>query len=441
MRIRKSGGCLHCLLWAGLSCSGLAWGQPGGDPAPDPPPADTDTASGVTDDQAVAPEGGGLPPAGPETSPLVDRVELAVQHAAAIELEEELSTLVGSDGLPIELGNADVRDALRDVATRCDLLSHGAGESPALRVLAETQARAHNALVQDAAAHGHAAEVARGLTQLRHAANRLAGLDVPGAEAAGAYWRMLADLIDVNRTVAEPHSRRLIARELFAHYVANYAEDAAEDPAARAYLADVRVALARMLDEAGRQQDAVDALGDLASAEPGDERYEQVRGVLARHGRLGEPVSFELAGPTGQPWRVADQAGRPLLIHLYQHGVEPTAGSVVALRRAIAQARHGGFAVVSIHVGAVEPGQNLPPWPTLVLEPGSRGVLEALGVDAVPAYVWLDAEGRLASIGRTPEVVSRVPGAELPPAEEPDEDNLPAEDAADAPAADTPASD
>lgn len=433
MRIGMMGKLGVCVVWAALSCAAPAWGQPIEDATPDSPAA-APVEPAAQDESVQAPDPAGVNTADPsaeERNQLTHRLELAAQHAAAVELELELSGLVGSDGLPVELGNAEVRDALRDVATRCDLLSHGAGEPQALRVLAETQARAHNALVQDAAAHGNASDVARGLTQLRHAANRLAGLEVPGADAVGAYWRMLADLIDVNRTVAEPHSRRLIARELFAHYVGNYAEDAEQDPAASAYLADVRVALARMLDEAGRQQDAVDALGDLASAEPGDERYEQVRGVVARHRRIGGPVAFELMGPTGQPWRVADQAGRPLLIHLYQHGVEPTAGSVQALRRAIAQARHGGFAVVSIHVGAVEPGQALPPWPTLVLEPGSRGVLDALGVDAVPAYVWLDAEGRLASIGRTPEVVARVPVAEEPAAEQTNPTDGPVEESAD----------
>lgn len=342
------------------------------------------------------------------------RVERAAQRATARELERELSGLIGPDGLPIALGPGPVREALRDVATRCELLAHGTGEPIALEVLYASEARVYNALVQDAAAHGEPVDVARGLAQLRDAARRLGDLDTPSAATAGAYWQMLADLIDANRTIDNAADRRVLVREMVSRFVEEYGDVPGQDGPDSEYVLDARVALARLMDEAGQQQAAIEALGPLTDLSEDDPRYEQVQAVVAHHALLGREVELELPASDGGAWRLSDHAGKPVLVHVFAQGVGDSGESVPALRRGIAEARLGGYAVVSLHVGTLIPGRALPPWPTALVEPGRRGVLDALGVDAVPMYVWLDHAGRVAAIGRTLDVVRQIPAP--PPA-------------------------
>ncbi|XAL98539.1 hypothetical protein OT109_13235 [Phycisphaeraceae bacterium D3-23] len=367
------------------------------------PPIETDAA----DDDAEDAE--------PRTSLFADGVEQAAQLATAKRLEDELASLLGPDGLPVELGPGPVRDALKDVAIRCDLLAHSSGEPAALEVLIASQARVYNALVQDASAHGESVEVARGLGQLRVAAHRLSDLETPDAAAAGAYWLMLADLIDANRTIADPADRRVFVRELLSRYVEDFGGEPEEEgneagPAdTQGYLLDARVALARLLDEAGQQQAAYDALGPLAEVGEDDVRYAQVRPVVAHYELIGTEVALELPTAAGRDWRLADTPGQPVLIHIFAQGVGDSDDSIAALRRAIARARLGGYSVVSLHVGELIPDRALPPWPTAVVAPERRQLLDTLGVDAVPMYVWIDHAGRVASVGKTLDVVRRFP--------------------------------
>ncbi|MEM9415598.1 MAG: hypothetical protein AAGA29_09005 [Planctomycetota bacterium] len=419
-----------CCWWiaCGFSLGLPAWGvsaQAEGDAAPVEGEAHEAADAPPSEDAAA-----GRDAEAPRSRFFTEGAEQAAQLATARELERELASLLGPDGLPVELGPGPVRDALKDVATRCDLLAHSSAQPVALEILVASQARVYNALVQDAAAHGESVEVARGLSQLRDAANRLSDLETPDAAAAGAYWLMLADLIDANRTIADRADRRVFVRELLSRFVEDFAGQAVDPEAEPAptdtagYILDARVALARLLDEAGEQQAAYDALGPLAEVTAEDARYEQVRPVLARHAVIGSEVAIELPTATGQDWRLADAAGQPVLIHVFAQGMGDSGDSIAALRRSIALARLGGYSVVSLHIGELVPGRPLPPWPTAVVAPERRALLDALGVDAVPMYVWIDHAGRVASVGKTLDVVRRFP--------EPPEDSS-------APEADTPA--
>ena len=332
------------------------------------------------------------------------QLERVAQRAAADSTVRDLETWLGPDGLPSAWGSPEVRDALLAIADRCGRLLRGVQDPPARRVLYECQARVYNALAQDAAAHGDLAAAARHLGRLRTASDGLDGIGSPAARVAAGYWRLSADLIDANRTLDDPASLRRITRELLGRYLAGYAGVRA-DALATAYLDDARVSLARLLDEAGRQQAAVQALGDLAGARPGDLRYEQVAAVVARHAKIGSQVDLSLPGLDGRIWHSADLAGQPVLLHVFAQGAERSAGSISVLSEAIAAGGRGGFAVVSLHVGPLDLAGALPPWPVLVVEAEARGALASLGVDAVPVYLWVDEKGRLASIGRTPEAV------------------------------------
>jgi len=198
MRMFSEWSPARCLLFGGVfaAASGLAFAQDvGADDAPADPPevaepaggdVDADAGDGEGADQTERDTGGELavPPWRRPGSPFSRREDGAGQQATAMELSRELAPLLGPDGLPRTLGDAQGRADLRGVATRCDLLLRSLTDPSALQRLYETQARVHNALVQDAAAHGEAVEVARGLGKLREAAARLADLEDDAEEVS-----------------------------------------------------------------------------------------------------------------------------------------------------------------------------------------------------------------------------------------------------------------
>lgn len=427
MRMFSEWSPARCLLFGGVfaAASGLAFAQDvGADDAPADPPevaepagggVDADAGDGEGADQTEPGTGGELavPPWRRPGSPFSRREDGAGQQATAMELSRELAPLLGPDGLPRTLGDAQVRADLRGVATRCDLLLRSLTDPSALQRLYETQARVHNALVQDAAAHGEAVEVARGLGKLREAAARLADLEDDSSAAAGGYWQMLADLIDANRTIDNAADRRVFVRELLSRYVEDYGELEALTPETTDYVLDARVALARLLDEAGEQRAALDALGPIAQAEdehqPEHERQGEVRSVIDRGRTVGRPLELDLPLAAGGRWSLADQAGEPVLLHYYAPGHGDAPEAIAALSRAIEDAELSGFSIVSLHVGAVTDETHLPPWPLAVVGGPERQALAAAGLASVPMYVWIDADGRVAAIGKTLEVIRRFP--------------------------------
>lgn len=394
----------------------------GADDAPADPPAaveanDADADAVEAEPVDEAEPGAAVDPAVPlwrrPGSPFSRREDLSGQRATAAELSSELAPLLGPDGLPIVLGDAQVRADLRGVATRCDLLLRSLTDPSALQRLYETQARVHNALVQDAAAHGEAVEVARGLGKLREAAGRLADLEGDSSAAAGGYWQMLADLIDANRTIDNTADRRVFVRELLSRYVEDFGEVEGLGPETADYVLDARVALARLLDEAGEQRAAMDALGPIAQAEderqPEHQRQGEVRSVIDRGRTVGRPLALDLPLAAGGRWSLADASGEPVLLHYYAPGHGDSPETLAALSRAIEDADLSGFTVVSLYVGAVSEETALPPWPLAVVGAGERQALAAAGLASVPMYVWVDADGRVTAIGKTLEVVRRFP--------------------------------
>jgi len=352
-----------------------------------------------------------------ETAPrgglgLSDRMGRWSQHAMAARLDAELADLLHEDGLLTASGSADLRDRVTDVATRCGLLARSADEPVAKQMLYETQARSYNALAQDAIASGHAVEGARQLRLLRSAAGRLGQVDSPGSREIGAYWEMLADLIDANRTIASPTDRHLFARELLTRYVESHPSDEAGHDH---YVIDAQIALAQMLDQVGDQSGAAEMLGPLGEIESDNPRYKEVQPVLEHLALVGQGVEIDLPMRSGHRWQSESHRGRQVLIHIYAAGIGPDVQTLRSLRDAIANADVGGVVVVSIRIGlpqGITDTEAFPPWPTALADPAlpaTAQLLESLGVDSVPAFVWLDEASRLASTGLTLEVLEQRP--------------------------------
>ena len=107
-----------------------------------------------------------------------------------------------------------------------------------------------------------------------------------------------------------------------------------------------------------------------------------------------------------------------MLIHVYADRVEPSVRMIDVISRSIVEGSLSGITVVSLRVGEPVASSAAPPWPTLPVELEPKGVLDQLGVAALPTLAWLDEKGRLASIGTTPAVLDQL--AALHP-DEPDE--------------------
>lgn len=106
-------------------------------------------------------------------------------------------------------------------------------------------------------------------------------------------------------------------------------------------------------------------------------------------------------------WSSTDHIGKPVLIHVYADSVDPSVRMIDAISRRIVEGTLSGIAVVSLRVGDPVAGSSTPLWPALPVELEPGGVLDHLGVEALPTLAWLDAEGKLASIGTTTAVLDQ----------------------------------
>ena len=380
-----------------------------------PPPAASEagqaSAGEITEHRdAASPDAAQPDTASPDTGEQARRKLREIQRQRAAEIQESLALLLEAQGL---LTPEDEPGPLVQIQALCSLTLRIADDPQAQRLLLELQARVFSALAQHAVANGRSVQAAHRVRDMRTAAQQLAQTQAPDADLAGAYWLLLADMVDANRTIFDLAGRRTFARESLGRYLSRHDP---ESNSASDYVIDVRLSLAQMLDESGDQPAAAEVIAPLGDLSLDPAREAQLQALEQRQALIGREIDLALpAMRSKQDWLSADQLGQPLLIHVYAEGIGESADSVDRMQTAVRDMGSGGFAIVSLHVGQVAPGQALPPWPTAMVLPQQASVLDELGVDAVPAWIWLDEQGVVTSVGKTLEVLTHQPVVESEP--------------------------
>lgn len=364
----------------------------------DAPPADTDeadiTAQALLDEEQRRSE----------------QAALDSELASAKRFEVELEALLLPDG-QLNAAQDDAFAKLRSLATRCGILANSAMHDEVRLVLLGYQARALAALASlEPAGQGNNPGW---VEQLNDTAQQIAAVDLPGAMAMADYWLLIGE------TQQGLSKKPLSQRQPYVEKVLNlFIEKHAQDPDAIEYLLDTRLSLAQLLDQRGAQREVkkqLDQLGKLPADSPRLSDVKRLRDSIAR---LGKPIAFDSISTQLTRWRSSDHLGKPVLIHVYADGVEPSVRMIDVISRSIVEGSLSGIAVVSLRVGEPVAGTVAPPWPTLPVSLEPDGVLDLLGVTALPTLAWLDEEGKLASIGTTAAVLDQL-NAILPA--EPDE--------------------
>ena len=353
-----------------------------------------------------------LTPMDPLTGPVRPRpgffarqFALADELAGAVRLRSEIDeVLVGQDK-----GDGDdhpsMEARLAGFAVRCEVLADHAQADHAKAILLSCEARVNAALVylQDPAMQR---VLASRLAQLRSAAQAMRGLSAPHAQTDADYWELVANLAQAAHLQAGVEARQALAEKLLGSFIQTYKDE----PSADDYVVDARLSLAQVLDDRGDQagvRKQLEQVGELPSDSP---RAEQARLLRASVARIGKKVRIEGVTTRVSVWKLSDFAGQPVLLHLYADAVEPSVAMIQTIREAIEQGKLGGAAVASLRIGESIEGAPSTPWPTLPIDLEPGGVLERLGVTELPALVWIDAQGRIASIGHTAATLDQMPG-------------------------------
>ncbi len=345
-----------------------------------------------------------------------------IELASAYRQRQELDLLLTAEGLAVS-GAEDADDhRLADLATRCEVLANSVQSQQARAILLDCQARAYAALAQiQTDETGQPSQ--RRLQQMRSAVDKLRKLDVPIAKPLADYWLLLADLADDAQSDASVASRQALAEQRIKAYLEQYQDH----ELVRDDVIDARLSLAQLLDQRGDQvlaKEQIDAIGPLPESSP---RRPQIDRLLASASRIG--MTVELEGVTTQLklWRLSEHLGKPVLLHVYADAVEPSVAMIDQITQAIIDQSMGGSTIVSLRVGEPVTGTRTAPWPTLPIGLESGGVLEQLSIDALPTLVWIDAQGKVASIGHTAAVLDQMPKLATPNPAEPDEQPAPAQ--------------
>lgn len=338
-----------------------------------------------------------------------------IELASALRLKSELDAMLTAEGRAAPSAADGEDNPLAGLATRCALLANSAQSLQARAILLDCQARANAALAQ-VEADASSQTYQRRLQQLRSAAEKLRQLEVPIAQPSADYWLLLADLADTAQLSAGIASRQALAEELLSAYLEAYRDN----ELAREYVIDARLSLAQLMDQRGDQAQALaqlEAIGDLPADSP---RKTEIDRLTASAQRVGKSIDIEGVTTQLKVWRLSQHAGHPVLIHIYADAVEPSVAMIDSITQAIAQESLGGCTIVSLRVGEPVSGARLAPWPTLPIGLEEGGVLDQLGIDALPTLVWIDAQGKVASIGHTTRVLDQVPQAPRDEASQPE---------------------
>ncbi len=318
------------------------------------------------------------------------------------DLRTQLDALLAPTGVPIEQFEESPNRQLVDLAAKSGVLSRNAADPQTKLEANQLEMRAYNALAQSAQQADRPGEASLRVTQLRSAAQQTRQLQFDDAEAAGAFWLLQADLIDLNRNTPDLAQRQAGAIERLEAFL-----DSPEAPPAMK--TDVKLALLRLYEQAGRSEDAAALLLDLrrtlSSQDPRREQLHDARRVLDM---LGEPIAVDVNTTRQQDWSLADQRGRPVLIHVYADAA-PTS---VALFEPIGQLQQTlgeeGVSVLSLAVNSSTADRDDNAWPIAEVN-DEDAVLRTLGVRSLPWLVVVDADGKVAAVGQTGAVLDRVP--------------------------------
>lgn len=311
---------------------------------------------------------------------------------------------------------------LEQLATRCALLANSVSDDEERFELLSYRARSLSLLIRldselSVAPAEEKATVKRDwLAQLRGVAEQIKQLADIRSYYAGDYWRLLANLAaarrdaigapdqqaDPQKLLAQSHAR---AERFLQTYLSRYADvlEAAE------YITDARLALAKLYDDRGDQAAAARQLGMIGQLPETSPRYAQTQRLRERIARIGQPVAIDAITTDLINWRSQDHAGRPVLIHIYADSLDPPATLTQALQDRIASRSLGGFSIVSLRVGEALADTPAPPWPVVPVSLETDGLLDQLGIDALPTLLWLNPQGQLASIGHTLAVLDQMP--------------------------------
>ena len=384
-----------------------------GDPTVDVVPTDDDV-----DDEADA-------EAEAEQAALA-QAALESELASARRFEAELEALLLADG-QLDTAQDDAQTKLTSLATRCGILSNSAMHEEVRLVLLGYQARALAALASIPPEGDDPGQA----EQLNDVAQQIAAIDLPGAAPAADYWLLIADMIR-QMPNKQASTKRLVRTEQALNiFIRKYEQD----PDAAEYLVDTRLSLAQLLDQRGAQRGVAEQLKQIGELPEDSPRLGESNRLRERIAKWQTPIAFESLSTQLVNWNSTDHIGKPVLIHVYADSVESSVRMIDVISRRIVEGSLSGIAVVSLRVGDPVAGSSTPPWPALPvqLEPG--GVLDQLGVTALPTLAWLDSEGRLASIGTTAAVLDQLES--IQPDEPEEEANEPKE--ADEPDAEAPA--
>jgi len=380
-------------------------------------------------EQAAAPQAADQQTAEQDEAPAqVEPAEPSDADAAVRKLRAEIDAMLTPEGLVAAddavadgAGYDQRRRRIAEIAATSNTIAGEHEDDPDLQYVArQNEMRAYHALAQDAAANGRPAEASYRLTQLRNAAQETRDTDNAYAPATGGYWLLVADLTDLNRAAAPVAQRQPRAIERLSAYLAAHPDGQTPE----AIGTQVRMALVRLYDQAGRNAEACAQLADLRQRlDADDARLAALADVAATCERVGKPVELELDTIDGSAWSLADHAGRRVLIHVYADWAPQSKAVFEALSGSRAALAEAGVSVLSLSVGPTRRTAAQQAWPIGVASAKEGGVLDGLGVRGVPWLMVIDAEGNLARVGRTAHVIDSLLAAPTEPEDATNADN------------------
>lgn len=402
---------------------------------PDAKPVETDKADKAADAEASGAKDAddkAADDAEPELSPL----QLEMELDSANRVSDQLDTLLAK----AKPRSKPFEDSLIKLAARCQVIANSVMSDQAKLILLSARCRALAALSLFKTGESPAQTRAERLARLRSAAGTIGSLIADGARASSDYWLLTADLADLadNADAADTLAdRQAKAEKLINAYLYKYAQSPQAGAATtRQHLADARLSLARLLDQRGdqpaaaKQLDAIDKLIKLDKTNP---RTKEVHRLRARAKLIGKPAKLQGVSTQVEVWKLAEQLGSTVLIHVYADKVPSSVkmiGQIQAVLPTLATQAKGGLRIVSVRVGKADATATAPSWPTLPIELDNIKVLSDLGVNALPTLIWIDPQGKVAAIGHTLAVLDQMPKAPAPDPADPEPADV--EDDADA---------
>lgn len=337
-----------------------------------------------------------------EIDAAADRAALESELASARRFEAELEALLLTDGQLDTTQGDDALIKLAGLATRCGILANSAMHDEVKLVLLGYQARALAALasLEPAAQEQDPSR----LEQLGEVAQQIGLLDLPAAQPTADYWQLLADMARLASSKETPAQ----VRELTEWVLSRYIDQHEDNEHAGEYLLDARLSLAQLMDQRGAQREVAKQLKHIGKLPPDSSRAQELQRLHDSIARIGTAIEFESLSTQLATWRSSDHRGKPVLIHVYADRVEPSVRMIDVISRSIVEGTLSGIAVVSLRVGEPIASSAAPPWPTLPVQLEPKGVLDQLGVAALPTLAWLDDKGQLVSIGTAPAVLDQL---------------------------------